>query len=105
MLQGFPTCRELSVSLFTLYVTETSSLAPGLHNSLFSSQALKYKSSRTNKRIILLLVAGLVLTVIVVVGAILLIPGKMHGYQDRGFGQHPTGRALHVRAAVADRGK
>ncbi|XP_012972330.1 leukocyte surface antigen CD47 isoform X4 [Mesocricetus auratus] len=42
----------------------------------FGILTLKYKSTRTNKRIILLLVAGLVLTVIVVVGAILLIPGE-----------------------------
>ncbi|XP_052014571.1 leukocyte surface antigen CD47 isoform X2 [Apodemus sylvaticus] len=42
----------------------------------FGILTLKYKSSRTNKRIILLLVTGLVLTVVVVVGAILLIPGE-----------------------------
>ncbi|KAH0519097.1 Leukocyte surface antigen CD47 [Microtus ochrogaster] len=40
----------------------------------FGILTLKYKSTRTNKRIILLLVAGTVLTVIVIVGAILLIP-------------------------------
>lgn len=42
----------------------------------FGILTLKYKSTRTNKRIILLLVAGSVLTVIVIVGAILLIPGE-----------------------------
>ncbi|XP_038200941.1 leukocyte surface antigen CD47 isoform X1 [Arvicola amphibius] len=42
----------------------------------FGILTLKYKSTRTNKRIILLLVAGMVLTVIVIVGAILLIPGE-----------------------------
>ncbi|XP_057619662.1 leukocyte surface antigen CD47 isoform X4 [Chionomys nivalis] len=42
----------------------------------FGILTLKYKSTRTNKRIILLLVAGTVLTVIVIVGAILLIPGE-----------------------------
>lgn len=42
----------------------------------FGILTLKYKSTRTNKRIILLLIAGMVLTVIVIVGAILLIPGE-----------------------------
>nr|XP_048310341.1 leukocyte surface antigen CD47 [Myodes glareolus] len=42
----------------------------------FGILTLKYKSTRTNKKIILLLVAGSVLTVIVIVGAILLIPGE-----------------------------
>ncbi|KAL6034786.1 hypothetical protein STEG23_000799, partial [Scotinomys teguina] len=42
----------------------------------FGILTLKYKSTRTNKRIILLLVAGTVLTIIVIVGAILLIPGE-----------------------------
>ncbi|XP_075820252.1 leukocyte surface antigen CD47 isoform X3 [Microtus pennsylvanicus] len=42
----------------------------------FGILTLKYKSTRTNKRIILLLVASTVLTVIVIVGAILLIPGE-----------------------------
>ncbi|XP_059132927.1 leukocyte surface antigen CD47 isoform X6 [Peromyscus eremicus] len=42
----------------------------------FGILTLKYKSTRTNKRIILLLIAGTVLTVIVIVGAILLIPGE-----------------------------
>ncbi|XP_052596805.1 leukocyte surface antigen CD47 isoform X3 [Peromyscus californicus insignis] len=42
----------------------------------FGILTLKYKSTRTNKRIILLLVTGTVLTVIVIVGAILLIPGE-----------------------------
>ncbi|KAK7827970.1 hypothetical protein U0070_013596 [Myodes glareolus] len=53
-----------------------ASLVTELCNSLFFFQALKYKSTRTNKKIILLLVAGSVLTVIVIVGAILLIPGE-----------------------------
>ncbi|XP_076405076.1 leukocyte surface antigen CD47 isoform X7 [Peromyscus maniculatus bairdii] len=42
----------------------------------FGILTLKYKSTRTNKRIILLLIAGTVLTVIVIIGAILLIPGE-----------------------------
>ncbi|XP_060226497.1 leukocyte surface antigen CD47 isoform X5 [Meriones unguiculatus] len=42
----------------------------------FGILTLKYKSSRTNKKIILLLATGVVLTAIVVVGAILLIPGE-----------------------------
>ncbi|XP_028723304.1 leukocyte surface antigen CD47 isoform X4 [Peromyscus leucopus] len=42
----------------------------------FGILTLKYKSTRTNKRIILLLITGTVLTIIVIVGAILLIPGE-----------------------------
>ncbi|KAL1787263.1 leukocyte surface antigen CD47 isoform X3 [Sigmodon hispidus] len=42
----------------------------------FGILTLKYKSTRTSKRIILLLIAGTVLTLIVIVGAILLIPGE-----------------------------
>ncbi|CAO2631775.1 Leukocyte surface antigen CD47 [Lemmus lemmus] len=42
----------------------------------FGILTLKYKSTRTNKRIILLLVTGSVLTLIVIIGAILLIPGE-----------------------------
>ncbi|OBS72000.1 hypothetical protein A6R68_13423, partial [Neotoma lepida] len=42
----------------------------------FGILTLKYKSTHTNKRIILLLVAGTVLTIVVIVGAILLIPGE-----------------------------
>ncbi|XP_060226494.1 leukocyte surface antigen CD47 isoform X2 [Meriones unguiculatus] len=45
-------------------------------NDVFIHITLKYKSSRTNKKIILLLATGVVLTAIVVVGAILLIPGE-----------------------------
>lgn len=52
----------------------------------FGILTLKYKSSHTNKRIILLLVAGLVLTVIVVVGAILLIPGEKPVKNASGLG-------------------
>lgn len=52
----------------------------------FGILTLKYKSSRTNKRIILLLVAGLVLTVIVVVGAILFIPGEKPVKNASGLG-------------------
>uniref|UniRef100_A0A5F9C8J4 Leukocyte surface antigen CD47 n=1 Tax=Oryctolagus cuniculus TaxID=9986 RepID=A0A5F9C8J4_RABIT len=40
----------------------------------FGILTLKYKSNRTNKKIILLLIAGLLLTVIVIVGAILFVP-------------------------------
>ncbi|XP_048202519.1 leukocyte surface antigen CD47 isoform X3 [Perognathus longimembris pacificus] len=42
----------------------------------FGLLTLKYKSNRTNRKIILLLIAGVVLTTIVIVGAILFIPGE-----------------------------
>ncbi|XP_036059290.1 leukocyte surface antigen CD47 isoform X5 [Onychomys torridus] len=42
----------------------------------FGILTLKYKSTHTSKRIILLLITGTVLTIIVIVGAILLIPGE-----------------------------
>lgn len=72
-------------------ITKMASLVTDLCNSLFFFQALKYKSTRTNKRIILLLVAGMVLTVIVIVGAILLIPGRLRGYRDQGCGTDGRG--------------
>ncbi|XP_051005987.1 leukocyte surface antigen CD47 isoform X2 [Acomys russatus] len=52
----------------------------------FGILTLKYKSSRTNKRIILLLIAGLVLNVIIIVGAILLIPGEKPMKNASGLG-------------------
>uniref|UniRef100_A0A8C6WAZ0 Leukocyte surface antigen CD47 n=1 Tax=Nannospalax galili TaxID=1026970 RepID=A0A8C6WAZ0_NANGA len=52
----------------------------------FGILTLKYKSARTNKRIILLLIAGLVLTVIVIVGAILFIPGEYPVKNASGLG-------------------
>uniref|UniRef100_A0A0G2JTH4 Leukocyte surface antigen CD47 n=1 Tax=Rattus norvegicus TaxID=10116 RepID=A0A0G2JTH4_RAT len=52
----------------------------------FGILTLKYKSSHTNKRIILLLVAGLALTLIVVVGAILFIPGEKPVKNASGLG-------------------
>uniref|UniRef100_A0A5F9CZS8 Leukocyte surface antigen CD47 n=1 Tax=Oryctolagus cuniculus TaxID=9986 RepID=A0A5F9CZS8_RABIT len=48
--------------------------------------ALKYKSNRTNKKIILLLIAGLLLTVIVIVGAILFVPGEYSIKNASGLG-------------------
>ncbi|KAM4888351.1 leukocyte surface antigen CD47 isoform 2-T3 [Thomomys bottae] len=42
----------------------------------FGLLTLKYKSNRTNRKTILLLFAGVVLTAIVIVGAILFIPGE-----------------------------
>jgi hypothetical protein len=86
VLRGLLTFGELSVSLSRCLLQKWHRLQLSYIILCFFFEALKYKSSHTNKRIILLLVAGLVLTVIVVVGAILLIPGKMHGYQDPGWG-------------------
>lgn len=52
----------------------------------FGILTLKYKSNRTNKKIILLLIAGLLLTVIVIVGAILFVPGEYSIKNASGLG-------------------
>ncbi|XP_012883995.1 PREDICTED: leukocyte surface antigen CD47 isoform X4 [Dipodomys ordii] len=52
----------------------------------FGLLTLKYKSNRTNRKIILLLIAGVVLTAIVIVGAILFIPGEYSVKNASGLG-------------------
>ncbi|XP_076974590.1 leukocyte surface antigen CD47 isoform X2 [Tamandua tetradactyla] len=52
----------------------------------FGILTLKYKSNRTNEKTILLIVAGLLLTIIVIVGAILFIPGEYSIKNASGLG-------------------
>nr|XP_045003064.1 leukocyte surface antigen CD47 isoform X2 [Jaculus jaculus] len=52
----------------------------------FGILTLKYKSTRTSKKIILLLITGLMLTIIVIVGAILFIPGEYPVKNASGLG-------------------
>ncbi|XP_047419774.1 leukocyte surface antigen CD47 isoform X1 [Sciurus carolinensis] len=52
----------------------------------FGILTLKYKSNCTNKKIILLLIAGLLLTAIVIVGAILFVPGEYSVKNASGLG-------------------
>ncbi|XP_058151881.1 leukocyte surface antigen CD47 isoform X2 [Dasypus novemcinctus] len=52
----------------------------------FGILSLKYKSNRTNEKTILLIFAGLVLTIIVIVGAILFIPGEYSVKNSSGLG-------------------
>ncbi|XP_007944776.2 leukocyte surface antigen CD47 [Orycteropus afer afer] len=52
----------------------------------FGIVTLKYKSNRTNEKTILLLVAGLMLTIVIIVGAILCIPGEYSIKNASGLG-------------------
>ncbi|XP_037691076.1 leukocyte surface antigen CD47 isoform X3 [Choloepus didactylus] len=52
----------------------------------FGILTLKYKSNRTNEKTILLIVAGLLLTIVIIVGAILLIPGEYSIKNASGLG-------------------
>ncbi|XP_021119800.1 leukocyte surface antigen CD47 isoform X3 [Heterocephalus glaber] len=52
----------------------------------FGILTLKYKSNCTSTKIILLLIAGLLLTIIVIVGAILFIPGEYSIKNSFGLG-------------------
>ncbi|XP_073929154.1 leukocyte surface antigen CD47 isoform X2 [Castor canadensis] len=52
----------------------------------FGILTLKYKSNRTNKKIIFLLIAGLFLTTVVIVGAIVFIPGEYSIENAAGLG-------------------
>ncbi|KAJ8793343.1 hypothetical protein J1605_000338 [Eschrichtius robustus] len=51
-----------------------------------TTAALKYKSSYTKEKTIFLLVTGLVLTIVVIVGAILFIPGEYSTKNACGLG-------------------
>ncbi|XP_040836452.1 leukocyte surface antigen CD47 isoform X2 [Ochotona curzoniae] len=61
-------------------------LAILLYWGQFGILTLKYKSSRTNKKIIFLLIAGLLLTTVVIVGAILFVPGEYSIKNASGLG-------------------
>ncbi|XP_027625004.1 leukocyte surface antigen CD47 [Tupaia chinensis] len=61
-------------------------LAILLYWGQFGITTLKYRSSRTNERIIILLVVGLFVTTIVVVAAILFIPGEYSIKNATGLG-------------------
>ncbi|XP_016043193.1 leukocyte surface antigen CD47 isoform X1 [Erinaceus europaeus] len=52
----------------------------------FGIVTLKYKSNQTKEKIILLFVAGLLLTAVVVVGAILFVPGEYSTKNASGLG-------------------
>ncbi|XP_037381501.1 leukocyte surface antigen CD47 isoform X2 [Talpa occidentalis] len=52
----------------------------------FGIVTLKYKSSHTKEKAILLFVAGLVLTIVVIVGAILFVPGEYSAKNASGLG-------------------
>uniref|UniRef100_A0A8D0VEN7 Leukocyte surface antigen CD47 n=2 Tax=Sus scrofa TaxID=9823 RepID=A0A8D0VEN7_PIG len=77
--------RDAVIGNYTCEVTELSREGETIIE-LKRRFALKYKSSYTKEKTIFLLVAGLMLTIIVIVGAILFIPGEYSTKNACGLG-------------------